>query len=269
MIKHLCITALSENKTSDQGLLAEHGLALYIEAAEQRILFDTGASTIFLKNAEKQGIDPAKSDTVILSHGHYDHTGGLKHLKNKTVYCHPDLFLPKYKASTTQEYAYIGNDYIRCFYEHNNALSFKTVSHTQELFSGFWLITGFKKDPAEKYFYKKISPQEYIPDDFSDELALAIQTAQGLVIITGCAHSGIINIIEKALSVTQGKKIHMLLGGFHLSKKTNREIQEVAKKLDEYAIDNIGISHCTGETLAQYLNCKNIFNFNTGEKAYA
>ena len=252
MITKLKITVLSENIAHIAGLAAEHGLSLLIEANSKKILFDTGASDIFLKNAALLN-DISSVKDIVLSHGHYDHTGGLKYLKDKTVHCHTDVFIPKYKSTNTIDYAYIGNDYIRCFYEHNNNLHFEFCTTSRELFPGFWLITDFNKDIQERYFYKSMRLPEYVPDDFSDELALAIQTNVGLVIITGCAHSGITNIIDKCLSVTGEKKIHMLLGGFHTSKKTSKELMAVAIGLNAYAIENIGISHCTGDILEKYL----------------
>lgn len=269
MIDRLKITVLSENTTRSQDFISEHGLALHIEADSHKILFDTGASDNFLKNAEKLNLALTDTATVILSHGHYDHTGGLQYVYGKQIHCHPDLFIPKYKTTDQKEYTYIGNEYIRCFYENNNRITFRLHQTTTELFPGFWLITDFKKEPQKPYFYKRTGPQEYLPDDFSDELALAIQTSKGLVIITGCAHSGIINIIDKGIAITGEKHIHMLLGGFHLSKESSSKVREVANKINDYTIQNIGISHCTGKELSQYLNCKNVFNFNTGETVYA
>lgn len=263
----LKITVLSENQTKNPELKSEHGFSLYVETDNKNFIFDTGASGNFIENAGKLEVDLEKINSVILSHGHYDHTGGLSHFKNKVVYAHPDLFIPKYKKTDNLLFEYIGNEYVRCFYEHNNKLEIRNVTESIELFADINLVCGFKKAASENYFYVKPPCENlYIKDSFNDELVLTINTANGLVIITGCAHSGIINIIEKCLQITGQSKIFALLGGFHLSKIEEKEVKEIAGKIDAYHIENIGISHCTGDVLAKYLTFGKVFNFNTGDE---
>jgi 7,8-dihydropterin-6-yl-methyl-4-(beta-D-ribofuranosyl)aminobenzene 5'-phosphate synthase len=260
----LKIAVLSENNSNMFGFRSEHGLAFYIEIDKNKFLFDTGASDFFLENAAKLKIDLKELKGIILSHGHYDHCGGLAKLESRDVYIQDSLFQEKYKLEGN-EYKYIGLEFTKDHYENNNGLCFKNVSGVIEIDRAIKLITDFKKDPAkeDRFFVKK--GDDYIPDNFDDELIMTINTDNGLVIITGCAHSGLINIIEKALEVNNTTKIYGLFGGFHLSKLPEIELAAIARIIDSYKIENIGISHCTGYNFAKYLKYGKVFDLNVGQ----
>ncbi len=266
MINELAITVLSENNSRRPDLISEHGLSLYIEADGRRLLFDTGASNVFLRNAEVLEKDISSVDAVILSHGHYDHTGGLAHLHGLDIYAHPDLFIPKYARRSFFHYEYIGNEYMREQYMRDNALRIHDVADTAELFPGCIMMTGFSKKGLSAGFWIKPFPARRImKDQFDDELALVFQTVKGLVVITGCAHSGVLQIVEKAKKVCGSRKVHALLGGFHLSKLLLRKNRMVARALERAHISRIGISHCTGGKLLPLLKSEQVFAFNCGD----
>jgi 7,8-dihydropterin-6-yl-methyl-4-(beta-D-ribofuranosyl)aminobenzene 5'-phosphate synthase len=261
MIRDFEITVLNENSSNNPKLQSEHGLALFFYIDGEKYLFDTGASDIFTKNADELGIDLTELKGVFLSHAHYDHTGGLSELNDTDVYIHKNFFHPKYKLDGG-EYEYIGLQHNREFYE-KNGLNFKEVDGLLELAKGVTLIGNLKKEPQPPYFFIK-KENEYVQDYFDDELVLTLNTEKGLIIITGCSHSGIINIIESATYINRPKKIYALFGGFHLSSLSDCEVQQVASKINDYRIENIGISHCTGDKLTKHIN-GNVFDFSVAD----
>ncbi|MFH1429157.1 MAG: MBL fold metallo-hydrolase [Candidatus Margulisiibacteriota bacterium] len=263
MINKLKITVLSENIAGKLRFLSEHGLALHLEADDKRILFDTGASNYLLINAMQSGINLKDLDAIVLSHAHYDHTGGLANLNGNKVYIHENFFQPKY-ALQDSEYKFIGVPFTRFYYKKSVGHDFIYINNSYEISPGVRLICNFKKPKNNGHFYIK-DGNNYKPDNFDDELAMTINTEKGLVIITGCAHSGITNIIDKAIEENGCSKIYCLFGGFHLSKLPEKEISDIARQIDQYKIKNIGISHCTGNILAANLKYGNVFNFNTGD----
>lgn len=256
------ITSIVENRTKHGNLLFEHGLSLLIEDNSNRVFFDTGASDLIVKNAMSLAVNLVDIDYIILSHGHYDHTGGLKYMGNKKVYVHPDIFIPKYKK-TNNQYKYIGLSCAREYYEKENNIEFVEVHQSTKLTENVRLHANFKKQVVGD-FYLRIT-NGYIPDVFTDELVLSINTKNGLVIVTGCAHSGIINIIEKVIEDTGTRTIYALLGGFHLVDLHQEEVKLIAEKINHYHINKIGISHCTGNKLAKYLSESQVFDFNVGD----
>ncbi len=256
------ITAIVEDQSKHGNLLAEHGLSFLIECDDKRILFDSGASDLVVKNAMSLGIDLDNIDYVMLSHGHYDHTGGLEYIKSKPVYVHPDIFIPKYKKINNQ-YEYIGISHRKEHYEKENKIEFTEVRRSVYLTSNMMIHVNFKKRDLTNFYLK--TNHSYVHDVFTDELALSINTNNGLVIISGCSHSGIVNIIEKVIEDRKTNNIYALLGGFHLANQTEEEVKRIAEKINHYHISMIGISHCTGDKLANYLNESRVFNFNAGD----
>ena len=256
------ITTIVENQSKHGNLLSEHGLSLLIECDNKCILFDTGASDLIVKNAMSLAVNPADIDYIILSHGHYDHTGGLKYMENKKVYVHPDIFIPKYKKINSQ-YKYIGLPHAREYYEKENNIEFVEVQQSTKLTENVELHVDFKKQVVGDFYLR--TNNNYIHNVFTDELALSINTNNGLVIVTGCAHSGIINIIEKVIEDNGTRTIYALLGGFHLVNLSQKEVKIIAEKINHYHIKKIGISHCTGDKLAKYLNESHVFNYNVGD----
>ena len=251
------IISIVENQSKHGNLLSEHGLSLLIYDNSKRIFFDTGASDLIVKNAMSLAVNPVDIDYIILSHGHYDHTGGLKYMENKKVYVHPDIFIPKYKKINNQ-YKYIGLPYAREYYEKENNIEFVEVQQSIKLTENVRLHVNFKKQVVGDFYLR--TNNNYIHDAFTDELALSINTNNGLVIVTGCAHSGIINIIEKVLEDNGTRVIYALLGGLHLVNLPQKEVKLIAEKINSYHINMIGISHCTGDKLAQYLSESQVFN---------
>lgn len=228
------ITVLTDNNSLiDQYYLAEPAFCLFIEEENRRILFDTGYSDVFRINGEKMGIDFSKIDTIVISHGHNDHTGGLRFLGDLKqpvdLYCHPD---------TDEEKHYEGLDisspvkFSRFNDNFRVHLSRKPVHITEKLI--------FMGEIERKW--QKVAPLE---DDYlEDDSAMVHVSEDGIFIITGCSHSGIINICEYAKKITGKSHIKGIIGGFHMlnNEKLNREVSEYFAHQD---IDVIYPCHCT------------------------
>ena len=232
------LLVLTEN-AADGRFAAEHGLSYFIEQDETKLLFDTGYSDIFLKNAKILNLDISKIKTVVLSHGHWDHGNGLKHLKNKELICHPYAFIKRYrKADNT----FVGLD---CDF-YNLRKKFKIIS-TKKPYKISENITFLGEIPRINSFESKTTPfvDGHGADDFvRDDSALIVNSENQLVIVSGCAHSGICNIIEYAKKVSGINKIKTVIGGFHLS-ENNLQTQKTIEYLKSQNITNIFPSHCT------------------------
>jgi len=239
------ITVLTDNR-SDGKFLHEHGLSLYITTkTNKKILFDTGQSDIFLKNAATLGIDIDSVDVVVLSHGHWDHGNGLTFLRDKTLICHPGCFIKRYRKWTMLN---IGlNSSLEEIHERFNLILSKkpyTVSEN---------VIFLGEIPRKNSFEAKSTPfrLQNKKDDFVyDDSGLVIISGLGLIVISGCAHSGICNTVEYAKEITGIEKVHAVIGGFHLKK-----VDDIALKTIEYFkknnIDNVYPCHCVKDCVME------------------
>jgi len=246
------ITTLSENCVGvGPQLLGEWGLSILVEADNESILFDTGASISVAHNAGLLGKDLAKVDKIVLSHGHYDHTGGLRDVLRKTgsveVIGHPDVWGPKYGC--LGEYKrYIGIPFCRKELEGLGAsfsLSPDPVKITSEI-----MTTGVVPMVTD---YEEIEPylcveegNTMLPDPIADDLALIITTEQGLVVLLGCAHRGIINTLRHVQELVPGQPIDTVIGGCHLMSASQERVEQTIHDLKEIGVRRLGTSHCTG-----------------------
>ncbi|MBO4674235.1 MAG: MBL fold metallo-hydrolase [Bacteroidaceae bacterium] len=236
-------TVLSDNRSCDGSLETEHGLSILLETEKHRILLDTGASDVFIRNAEKMGIDLSTVDYVFISHGHSDHAGGLKHLMKiydkAQVIVSPDAlsgsFFSKrrYLHSITTEWPEGGEE------------RFLYINQTQQVAIGLYVmarIPQFHPMPkGNKYLFVQTAEGSHVNDDFRHELALY---TDGLL-FTGCAHSGLENILAAC-----PYPLRVVVGGFHLldDQETAEELIELAKRLTEaYPDTRFYTSHCTGD----------------------
>jgi len=247
------ITSLSENSVAQSGkkLIGEHGLSFYIETERHRMLFDTGQNLAISNNAHVLGIDLSQIDTVVLSHGHYDHTGGLKTLLQRNnkfaLYAHPDLFSRKLKGADN-EYKYIGMPIERDTLE-NSGVTLKLRNASSEIAPGI-MTTGeipLENDFEEVdsgFFIKK--EKEVIQDNLVDDQALILNTNKGLAVLLGCSHRGVINTLNHVVNLTGKKKIHAILGGLHLAKASDLKLKRITDHLQGFGLEKIGVGHCTG-----------------------
>ena len=242
------IITLVENTCGREGCIAEHGLSLYIETAKHKLLLDAGQTDAVVKNAEVLGIDLSAVDTVILSHGHYDHSGGIMPFSqvNKTA-----QIIMQRRAS---EPHYNGEKYIGI---NRDILSLPNVRLTDGdirlddelfIFSG---ITGRRCYPQGNLKLSRLENGVKVPDDFSHEQCLVIDQGGKRWLLSGCSHNGILNILDRYREIFGGEPDHVITG-FHMMKKdgehTGQEKDIIIQTAKELCLMNTVFysGHCTG-----------------------
>lgn len=239
LMKKMILTVLTENQAGGK-YAAEHGLSYLIYTGDKPVLFDTGHSDLFLRNAYSMGIDIQKTvEKVVLSHGHWDHGDGLRYLSNKKLFCHPEVFMKRYRKTDN---SFIGLNQskkeINLNFEVCASKDPRKISETITFLGEIPRLNDFESQTTG--FIDENGNPDFIPDDS----AIAIHTDDELVIVTGCSHSGICNIIEYAMKVTGLKKIKAVIGGFHL-KSDNQQTKKTIEYLKALRIDSVYPSHCT------------------------
>ena len=263
MTETIRMITLVDNTSNHPSLLAEHGLAFWIEYGPHKILFDTGASNIIQTNAMMLGIDLSQTEAVILSHGHYDHTGGLMRVldnaPNAKMYLHPDAVKPKFSCRDNQPCRPIGMPALTVLHlrEHNPALDIQWTTESQEIFPGLWStgvirrITDYE-DVGGPFFLDALRSE---PDPLLDDQALFFESKQGLVVILGCAHAGVVNTLHHIMDLTGQKQFFAILGGMHLGSASPKRIARTLEAFRIHKVEHIGTAHCTGsKAAAQLLN---------------
>lgn len=257
----LKITTLIENNSDKNNFLcSEHGLSLYIEINERNILFDTGQSGDFIKNAKKLKVDLDNLDYVILSHGHYDHSGGFRKLVEDTsksfkLLVKNGFFNEKYKLIEGESYKFNGNSFDKEFIRDNDIFikyideDLFNITKDVIIFSDFERKNDF--EILNRKFYIKEN-DKYVIDDFSDEIVLGVKHEKGLVVILGCSHIGIVNILETIIQRT-GMPIYAIVGGSHLIDADEMTLNNTINYLKEKNISIFRLSHCTGDNAVEKL----------------
>jgi 7,8-dihydropterin-6-yl-methyl-4-(beta-D-ribofuranosyl)aminobenzene 5'-phosphate synthase len=245
------IATLSEN-TANHGFLAEWGLSMLVEVDGARILMDTGLSFSAVHNARLMEIDLSTIDRIVLSHGHADHTGGLREvLKIKgevEVIAHPDIWAAKQVQRGQEEVRYIGIPFAREELESRGA-RFKLVRepvHITEhaLTTGeIPMVSGYE-EIEDNLFVEEAG--KLLPDPLADDLALIIDADFGLVVILGCAHRGVVNTIRHAQNLTGKEPVYAVIGGTHLFRASEERLEKTVVDLRGMGIQRLGVSHCTG-----------------------
>jgi len=247
----LKITVLVENCASGRNLLAEHGLSFLIETGRNKILFDTGQGLALRHNTENLNVDLKTISAVVLSHGHYDHTGGLTFALNgmncPRLYAHPEAFSLKYARNTdgsAREVGMTAGNKITA----GELAEIVFVEEKTEIAPGLFLTgpiprtTDFEDTGGS--FFK--GPDCRMPDDLPDDQAVFIETATGTVVILGCAHSGIINTLRHVKTLTANRPIHTVIGGMHLLHASPARMDQTVTELRRFNIQRLIPCHCTG-----------------------
>ena len=245
-------TVLCENCVfGNSGALAEHGWSVYIESDQGNFLFDTGQGKTIINNARHFKKDLSTLQGVIISHHHYDHTGGLLNVLEQTgkvdVYAHQKLFKNGY-VKEDDVFINTGIPFRREILESKGA-QFKFNTGFKEIVPDLMLsgeiprLTEYEK--GSKRFLLK-TDEGYTQDFIIDDQTLIANTEKGLVIILGCSHSGMINIINHIIDKTGQSHIRTIIGGTHLGPASKETVEKTIQALKQFDIEKIGVSHCTG-----------------------
>lgn len=247
------IKALVENTSINAELGSEHGLSIHIETQGKTVLFDTGASSLFAENAKKMGVDLQKIDLVFLSHGHYDHAGGLPTFleinKDAPIYLRNSAFGDYYSERDGGAYEYIGID--------KHLLTSNRIVFTPEHMSLGKGLSLYSQVQGNRFFptgnaslFKK-TEEGLVRDDFTHEQNLVIEEGEVSLLVSGCSHRGIVNIVDKFFELYGHYPTHVI-GGFHLyNHRTGKpESRETLEKISEALLATGAMyhtCHCTGE----------------------
>jgi len=245
------LTTLIENKQVIKQLKCEHGLSFLLQTNGCTVLFDTGQSDKLLHNAQLLGVNLSDVDYVVLSHGHYDHTGGLPHFLeiNSTakVIVHPHAFKQRFSQSP-QMVKENGIGWRKNIERYSNRFLF--IEEDIELADNIWILTNIKAQEGFEVINDKLVTkidEGYIPDTFDDELVLVANENNNPIIICGCAHTGIVNILHQVKQRFNYSEISLIAGGMHLKGKEETEISKVINGLAPFKVKQWALNHCTGK----------------------
>ncbi len=241
------IVVLNDDRCDNEKLECEHGLSLYIEYDNIKLLFDAGQTDIFLNNAMKLGINLDDLDAIVLSHGDYDHGNGLKYLNAKTkLVCHPAFM--KYRVSKrTGNFAGLNQTKEELNKRFNLSLTKEPYNISESII--FLGEIERNNDFEKEDNLPSIDEVGNVYQHFDDS-GIVLKTSQGIIVISGCSHSGICNIIEYAKKVTNMEKVFAVIGGFHL-KELNNQTNKTIDYFINNNIESIYLAHCTSDIVCE------------------
>jgi 7,8-dihydropterin-6-yl-methyl-4-(beta-D-ribofuranosyl)aminobenzene 5'-phosphate synthase len=245
------VTLIEDTKINEsKDIVAGHGLSLYIERNGQRILFDTGPSSQFIRNSEKLGVDIRRIDLTIISHAHMDHLGGL-----------PFFLWTNKKASV-----YLSKNALK-----NRAFRVLCSKMDERSFNRIRFVDSFTEIAQGIFILTEVEERHPIRDRVDHEIVLVIKNNNKLIIFSGCSHEEILNIIGTVTRMFPNMYIKAVIGGFHLTETAKDFVEQIGKEMSKYSIERIYTCHCTG--VENYRILKTILGtkieyISTGSKFY-
>ena len=246
------ITTLVENSVNIAGLRAEHGLSFLIRVGGKKLLFDTGQSDLLLQNAQKMGLFLDDVDAVVLSHGHYDHTGGIEAICQASpqvkICAHPAVLPPKFAANSDGTSRFVGLSPNAVETMRESVIRTTWTAKPTEVLPGFFVTgeiprTNAFEDTGGRFFLDGSCTR---PDPLLDDQALYFDTKKGVVVVLGCAHAGVVNTLDYVSHLTNGRQLETIIGGMHLGGAGPGRLKATIEAFRRLAPEHLHASHCTG-----------------------
>ncbi|MBZ4659253.1 MAG: fold metallo-hydrolase, partial [Desulfacinum sp.] len=264
------VTVLCENTVPVPGLIGEHGFAAYVETPAATLLFDTGQGFGLVPNSLRLKKDLSKVAQLVLSHGHFDHTGGLLAFLGVhgpcEVVAHPDVLLERFRwmpVGPDQKPVSIGMPWKESYLTTRGA-RFRWVDSFQEIAPNVFVSGEVPRKTDFETGDPKFVLREgdgWAPDPFRDDYSLVLKTPKGLVVILGCAHAGLINILDHVTGQSGEDRVYAVLGGTHLGFSPSEQLDKTLEELKRYQVQVLAVSHCTGQAPIARLSAEFGANF--------
>ncbi len=256
------IQILCDNNIGRMDFLGEHGFAAHVTRDSGAYLFDTGQGLTLPHNIRQGGLRLEDLDAVILSHGHYDHTGGLAWVLEQAgpidIHAHPDVFTPHLaliENDSSPSPRPVGCPRTQAELE-NAGGRFVFHADTAQIAPGLWFISGYDRQPVQTPDDGKLvlaGPDGTIPDPIAEDASLLLETPSGPVLLLGCAHGGVLNILDHIRERLGVRRLHAVLGGTHLMFLSSAQVRAVIEAFERFEVALVGVSHCTGDEAAMQL----------------
>lgn len=241
-------TILTEDRNCDTNCISENGLSIYLETNDKKLLLDSGITDAFLKNAETLEINLDEVNTIVLSHGHWDHGNGLKYIRSKkTLILHPECYTKRYSLRRNMEYAGINET-------REELLKKFELIETKEpyqIFENVWFLGQIDRKFEVPIKNLPTVLENEKTDYLYDDSGIVIKEEKGIIVFASCSHSGINNIIEQAKKITNEDRILAVVGGFHL-KEINPYTLEIIQYFKDNKIKRAYMGHCTSNEVIEY-----------------